>query len=157
MIFLPLMMSKGGLWNPESRNGLLPSSGQSCRWEEVRWASRLAFMERGRRPRKRGDPKGRSVWDFTHNHEAAGADRLAQAWVFVFVRTTVATLNPITIAKMGPKKKKRTCRRDWPEEGSMKLVRHLDLKDRESDGAVHWESMGPKLRHAFQKRRIHLL
>ena len=32
----------------------------------------------------------------------------------------------------------------------MKLVRHLDQKERESDGAVHWKSMGPKLRHAFQ-------
>ena len=33
----------------------------------------------------------------------------------------------------------------------MKLERHLDLKDQETDGAVHWKSMGPKLRHAFQK------
>ena len=27
----------------------------------------------------------------------------------------------------------------------------LDLEDRETDGAVHWKSMGPKLRYAFQK------
>ena len=33
----------------------------------------------------------------------------------------------------------------------MKLVRHLDLADRESDGAVHWTSMGPQLRPAFQQ------
>ena len=30
-------------------------------------------------------------------------------------------------------------------------VRHLDLKDRETDGAVYWKSKGPKLRQAFQK------
>ena len=30
------------------------------------------------------------------------------------------------------------------------LVRHLDLTDRESDGAVHWKSMCPKRRRAFQ-------
>ena len=29
------------------------------------------------------------------------------------------------------------------------LVRHLDLTDRESDGAVHWKSMCPKRRRAF--------
>ena len=33
----------------------------------------------------------------------------------------------------------------------MKLVRHLDVADRGTDGAVHWKLMGPKLRHAFQK------
>ena len=33
-----------------------------------------------------------------------------------------------------------------------KLVPHIDLKDRETDGAVHWKSMGRKLRHAFQKQ-----
>ena len=33
----------------------------------------------------------------------------------------------------------------------MKIVRHLDLKDREIDGTVHWKSMGPKLRYAFEK------
>ena len=33
----------------------------------------------------------------------------------------------------------------------MKLVRHVDLQRRESDGAVHWKSIGPKLRHAFRK------
>ena len=32
------------------------------------------FMERGRRPRKRRDPEGRSVWDCTHNHDAAWSD-----------------------------------------------------------------------------------
>ena len=31
----------------------------------------------------------------------------------------------------------------------MRLVRHMDLQTRESDGAVHWKSMGPKLRCAF--------
>ena len=25
-------------------------------------------------PRKRSDPEGRGVWDFTYNHEAAGSD-----------------------------------------------------------------------------------
>ena len=34
-----------------------------------------------------------------------------------------------------------------------KLVRHADLQERESDGAIHWKSMGPKLRHAFRKER----
>ena len=29
------------------------------------------FMERGRRPRKRGDPKGRRVWDFTDNNTSS--------------------------------------------------------------------------------------
>ena len=29
------------------------------------------------------------------------------------------------------------------------LVRHRDLTDRETDGAVHWKSMFPKLRRAF--------
>ena len=33
----------------------------------------------------------------------------------------------------------------------MKLVRHHDQDERETDGAVHWNSMGPKLRKAFQK------
>ena len=33
----------------------------------------------------------------------------------------------------------------------MRLVRHFDQKDRGTDGAVHWKSMGPKLRKAFQK------
>ena len=51
------------------------------------------FVVRERRPRKRHDPKGRSVWDVTYNHEAAGSDVWLQAWVFVFVRTTVATLH----------------------------------------------------------------
>ena len=32
------------------------------------------------------------------------------------------------------------------------LVRHRDLADRETDGAVHWKSLGPKLRQAFQKK-----
>ena len=32
------------------------------------------FMDRERRPRERRDPEGRSVWDFTYNHEAAGSD-----------------------------------------------------------------------------------
>ena len=32
-----------------------------------------------------------------------------------------------------------------------RLERHLDLADRESDGAVHRKSIGPKLRHAFSK------
>ena len=35
----------------------------------------------------------------------------------------------------------------------MRLVRHYDQDDRETDGAVHWNSMGPKLRKAFQKAR----
>ena len=30
------------------------------------------------------------------------------------------------------------------------LVRHRDLTDRETDGAVHWNSMCSKLRRAFQ-------
>ena len=33
----------------------------------------------------------------------------------------------------------------------MGLVRHYDHDEREPDGAVHWKSMGPKLRQAFQK------
>ena len=33
----------------------------------------------------------------------------------------------------------------------MRLVRHVDLQERESDGAVHWTSIGRKLRYAFLK------
>ena len=33
----------------------------------------------------------------------------------------------------------------------MRLVRHFDQEERETDGGVHWHSMGPKLRKAFQK------
>ena len=33
----------------------------------------------------------------------------------------------------------------------MRLVRRYDQDERETDGAVHWKSMGPKLRKAFQK------
>ena len=33
----------------------------------------------------------------------------------------------------------------------MKLVRHHDQEERETDGAVHWKPMGPKLRFAFHK------
>ena len=33
----------------------------------------------------------------------------------------------------------------------MRLVRHMDLQERESDEAVHWKSMGPKRRCAFLK------
>ena len=33
----------------------------------------------------------------------------------------------------------------------MSLVRHNDQDDRVTDGADHWDSMGPKLRKAFQK------
>ena len=33
----------------------------------------------------------------------------------------------------------------------MRLVRHVDLQERESHGAVHWTSIGPKLRYAFLK------
>ena len=32
----------------------------------------------------------------------------------------------------------------------MKLILHLDQGERETDGAVHWKSLCPKL-HAFQK------
>ena len=33
----------------------------------------------------------------------------------------------------------------------MRLVRRYDQDERETDGAVHWNSMSPKLRKAFQK------
>ena len=33
----------------------------------------------------------------------------------------------------------------------MRLVRHYDQDERETDGAVQWNSMGPKLREACQK------
>ena len=33
----------------------------------------------------------------------------------------------------------------------MTLVRHYDQHERDTDGAVHWKSMDPKLRKAFQK------
>ena len=33
----------------------------------------------------------------------------------------------------------------------MRLVRHYDQDERETDGAVHWNSMGSKLQTAFQK------
>ena len=32
----------------------------------------------------------------------------------------------------------------------MRLVRRYDQHERETDGAVHWKSMGPELRKAFQ-------
>ena len=35
----------------------------------------------------------------------------------------------------------------------MRLVRRNDQDERETDGAVHWNSTGPKLRRAFQKTR----
>ena len=39
----------------------------------------------------------------------------------------------------------------------MNLVRHSDQQEGETDGAVHWKSMGPKLRNAFQKKGwVHL-
>ena len=34
----------------------------------------------------------------------------------------------------------------------MRLVRRFHLDERKIDGAVHWNSMSPKLRNAFQKR-----
>ena len=37
----------------------------------------------------------------------------------------------------------------------MRLVRHYDQDERETDGAVHWNSMGPKLRKAFEKAGGH--
>ena len=36
-------------------------------------------------------------------------------------------------------------------ELGMRLVRRYDPDERETEGAVHWNSMGPKLRKAFQK------
>ena len=33
----------------------------------------------------------------------------------------------------------------------MRLVRHVDSRERESDGVVHWKSTGSKLRDAFLK------
>ena len=33
----------------------------------------------------------------------------------------------------------------------MALARHYDQNERETDGSIHWKSMGPKLRKAFQK------
>ena len=33
----------------------------------------------------------------------------------------------------------------------MRLVRHHDQDEQETDGAFHWNSMGPKLRRAFLK------
>ena len=33
----------------------------------------------------------------------------------------------------------------------MRLVRHYDQDEREIDGAVHWNFVGPKLRDAFKK------
>ena len=35
----------------------------------------------------------------------------------------------------------------------MRLVPHYDQDERETDGAVHWNSMVPKLQKAFQKSR----
>ena len=67
----------------------------------------MAFYGTVASSRKRSDPEGRSVWDFTHNHEAAGSEVWLKTWVFVFVRTTVATLNPVAIAKKIPKKSVR--------------------------------------------------
>ena len=39
----------------------------------------------------------------------------------------------------------------------MRLVLHYDHDEREPYGAVHWKSMGPKLRQAFQKIGGHKL
>ena len=35
----------------------------------------------------------------------------------------------------------------------MRMERHYDQDERETDGVVHWKSMGPKLRKAFKKVR----
>ena len=37
----------------------------------------------------------------------------------------------------------------------MRLARHYDQDEKDTDGAVHWNSMGPKLRKAFQKAGGH--
>ena len=37
----------------------------------------------------------------------------------------------------------------------VRLVRHCDQDEREADGTVHWKSIGPKLRKAFQKAGGH--
>ena len=59
--------------SPPSSSSPSPlSSSQNC--YSLLPASRGHFMERTRRPRKRSDPEGRGVWDFTCNHEAAGSD-----------------------------------------------------------------------------------
>ena len=71
------------------------------------------FVDRERRPRKRRDPEGRSVWHVTYNHDAAGSDVWLQAWVFVFVRTTVATVHQTG------HKKKSAFRSACSEAGSM--------------------------------------
>ena len=39
----------------------------------------------------------------------------------------------------------------------MRLVRRYDQDERETDGAVHWNSMGPNLRKAFEKAGGHKL
>ena len=86
-------------------SSLLPNKrrgGKKSDWRRV-WH----FMEREDCPRKRRDPKGRSVWDFTYNHEATGSDVWLKPGFFVFVRTTVATLNPVAIAKPGTEKNVR--------------------------------------------------
>ena len=36
----------------------------------------------------------------------------------------------------------------------MKLVGHVGIQEQESDGAVLWKSMDPKLRHAFRRHMI---
>ena len=40
----------------------------------------------------------------------------------------------------------------------MRLGRHYDQDARDVDGAVHWDSMGPRLRNAFLRfRKIRIL
>ena len=62
-------------------------------------------MERGHRPRERRDPKGRGVWDFMYNHEAAGSDVWFKPGFSSSSAKTAATLNPVAVAKPGTKKK----------------------------------------------------
>ena len=74
------------------------------------------FMDRERRPRKRRDPKGRSVWDFTYNHEAAGSD----VWLKPgFSSSSAQPSRPFTpLRSRSRAPKKRAFRSACSEEGS---------------------------------------
>ena len=64
-----------------------------------------------RRPRERSDPEGRSVWDFTYNHEALDLTS-ASSLGFRLRPHNRCDPKPRRDRQNGTKKK-RACRRDW--------------------------------------------
>ena len=98
------------------------------------------FTERRRRPRTRRDPEGRSVWDFTHNHEAAGSDVWLKP-VFSSSSAQPSRPKPCCDRQTGNQKKVRSAtpvreqyvsrrRRSWTPLTQMDPVIHLSERHR---------------------------